>query len=105
MVVYVDGTDEPRRYKPRLDFSICVYQYPRLVVEVCSDPYDYEDCWRMLVYGASIVRLANRILKGEGKPQNFALVAIYMLHSQADLYLLYKKDELSKVSHYSCDSE
>lgn len=98
MLVNVVGTEKPERYAPQPGFSICVHEFPRLVMELCSDPLGHTDRYRMLVYGASLVRLANHILKEEGKAQDFVLVAIYMYDTHVELHLLYQKDDSSKVS-------
>lgn len=96
MVIHVEEIQEAERYAPQSDFSICVHEFPRLVVEVCSDPAGSKDHWRMLVYGASIVRLANHILE-EGEAQDFVLVAIYMNDTRAEFHL-YQEHGTSKVS-------
>ncbi len=75
-------------------------RFPRLVVEVCSNPNRADNIQaRLLVYGASVVRLANHILKTKGKRKSFVLVAIYITdEGRAEFSLLYEDDHSPEVS-------
>jgi hypothetical protein len=96
MAVRVDGREMLRTYTPRSDFSICINNFPRLVWEICSDPYKDKDKHRMRAYGTSIVKLGNLILEDIGLPPHFILVAIYQTPSEAIISTFYQEN--GKVS-------
>lgn len=98
MVITLDGTSEKRRWTPRSDFSVWIKGFPRLVVEICTNAQGQIDRSRMLLSAASVVRLANHILRNKNLPSNFVLVAIYMFGMTAELHLVYEKGVPSKVS-------
>jgi hypothetical protein len=97
LAVKVDAEQKLRTYTPESDFSIWINGFPRLVWEICSDPYLYRDKWRMRASGISIVKLGNCILIDKGKPPHFILVAIYQTaESKVHFSVLY--EENGKVS-------
>ncbi|KZT11955.1 kinase-like protein [Laetiporus sulphureus 93-53] len=101
LVVSVEDDNMHYSYTPRSDFSVWTHNLPRLIVEVCSDTTHHNDRTRMLLQGASAVRLANRTLTD--KERKFVLMAIYFTEGGfAERYFLYQVKDSSKV-HYVQD--
>jgi hypothetical protein len=92
LAVRIDGQRKLKTYTPTSDFSIWINKFPRLVWEVCSDPYYHKDNLAMHAYGTSVVKLGNCILEDRGQPPHFILVAIYQTFSEANISLLYQKN-------------
>jgi len=90
LAVQIDGQEKLKTYTPCSDFSVCINKFPRLVWEVCSDPYKQKDEWRSLAYGTSIVKLANYILADRGQSPHFILVVIYQTATHAKISTLYQ---------------
>lgn len=100
LLVKVNNEKDLKRWTPASDFTVLLNGFPRLVVEVCSNPNRADNIQaRLLVYGASVVRLANHILKTKGKRKSFVLVAIYITdEGRAEFSLLYEDDHSPEVS-------
>ena len=81
-----------KTYTPQSDFSIWINKFPRLVWEICSDPFKHKDKQRMRDYGTSIVKLGNCILKDKGEPPHFILVAIYQTATDAIISAFYQEN-------------
>ena len=96
LAVQIDQEGKLKTYTPQSDFSIWINNFPRLVWEICSDPY-HKDKHRMRAYGTSIVKLGNCILKDKSEPPHFILVAIYQTATDATISAFYQDDD-GKVS-------
>jgi len=92
LAVRVDGQRKLKTYTPISDFSIWINKFPRLVWEVCSDPYYHKDKLGMRAYGTSIVKLGNRILEDRGRQPHFILVAIYQTNLEAIISTFYEEN-------------
>ena len=74
--------EQLRRFLPRSDLLVSKSTLPRLLVEVDSKPKDEtqwpENLIRMLLCGASVVRMANNLLDKFMVAKDFVLFAIYI---------------------------
>ncbi len=99
MIVEIRGELEDRKFRrwtPVSDFSVSLNTIPHIIAEVCSDEVGRKDRRRMLVQGASVVRLVNCIRD----TKEFILLAIYFLKTEAVCYFLYE-GKYTKVSELS----
>jgi len=90
MIVEIRGEHEDRKFRrwtPVSDFSVSLNSIPHIIAEVCSDKVGRKDRRRMLVQGASVVRLVNDIRD----TKEFILLAIYFLKTEAECYFLYEE--------------
>ena len=85
--------EQLRNYTPRSDFLIATSTLPRLLVEVNSTATKEwpPDLIRMLLSGASVVRLSNEFLEQFRTKKQFVLVAMF-IHPTGEVtrYLLYQ---------------
>ncbi|KAH9052028.1 hypothetical protein EDB83DRAFT_2521895 [Lactarius deliciosus] len=92
ITVQVRRKKENHTYKPRSDFLILKFGLLQVAVEVNSNRLNKPatDLYRLLLQGASIVRLANTL--DAYKDKSFVFVAIYISATGlVDRYLLYQK--------------
>ncbi|KAH9176205.1 kinase-like domain-containing protein [Lactarius sanguifluus] len=93
-IIQVGEEKDYHTYKPRSDFLVLKFGLPRVAVEVnsnlpCTPPVDF---YRLMLQGASIVRLANNTLDAYKNKKDFTFVAIYISATGgADRYLLYQE--------------
>jgi hypothetical protein len=88
-------------YQPCSDFLIQKSSLLRLAIEVNSTASDRppKDQHRLMIQGASIVKLANTSLGAYKEKKSFIFVAIYIHNTGlTDRYLLYQKRESDTVS-------
>ncbi|KIY48276.1 hypothetical protein FISHEDRAFT_73840 [Fistulina hepatica ATCC 64428] len=84
----------PVQYSPKNDFFATLQNIPRIMVEVQKSSFSRQDQECMLAQGASLVRLANKILAENGGQRNFILMAIYSnVGTTFDRYLLHQEAE------------
>lgn len=80
-------------YTPKSDFFLSLHNIPRVIAEVRSIGPD-DDCARMLLQGASLVRLVNEL----SEKRSFVLMAFYFDNCMAfDRYLLYQKEKTGRA--------
>jgi hypothetical protein len=78
------------QYEPKSDFFLSLHDIPRVIVEVKSNGSE-DDRARMLIQGASLVRLIN----GLTKKRDFVLMAFYFDESPIfTRYLIYQREVL-----------
>lgn len=76
-------------YSPKSDFFLAQHCIPRVIVEVKSQGTD-DDRARMLLQGASLVRLVNSLTK----TRKFVLMAVYFDRNDVfDHYLIYQMEK------------
>jgi hypothetical protein len=85
-------------YKPKSDFLVLKFDFPRLAVVVDSHPEerrDYAtDYIHLMIQGASIVRFANTMLDAYRKEKNFVFVAIFIRSTAlVERHLLYQDEK------------
>ena len=75
-----DEKEQLGKFRPRSDLLVSKSNLPRLLVEVNSNPRQTwpEDLVRMLLTGAAVVRIANRLLDRFMATKNYVLCAIYV---------------------------
>ncbi|KAI9443372.1 hypothetical protein H4582DRAFT_1924231 [Lactarius indigo] len=100
LIVQVGRKKENHTYRPRSDFLISKFGLPRVAVEVDSNRLDRPaiDFYRLLLQGASIVRLANTL--DTYKDKSFVFVAVYISSTGvAYRYILYQEKNSRTVCH------
>lgn len=76
LICYDTVNPGARQYEPTSDFWLALHSVPVIVAEVDSNS-DGRDRIRMLVQGASLVRLVNKLLSELKQTQDFVLMAVY----------------------------
>src|SRR5260370_8898058 len=71
----VTSPDGKSQYTPKTDASLCINNFPHLVLEVVSDQAQW-DCNRMLLQAACLARLGNALRPHSNSP--FIVSAIYV---------------------------
>jgi hypothetical protein len=100
MNVQDEDTEGLYTYRPKSDFLMMKNELPRLLVEVNSKAAGAipADQYRMLLQGASIVRIANAHLGAYRTKKDFTMMAVYIDdHGIADRTILYQKKDDKKV--------
>ena len=92
LVGEVTGDNEDRggffSYQPKNDYLFSLEGTPRISVELCSDPVNESDLYRVLLQSGLLVRTMNTIIR-EG--DSFVAVAIYITRQlSAQWYLVYQ---------------
>ena len=81
LVCYDETDNDGRQYNPKSDFFLALYYVPVIIAEVDSGDMGVDEA-RMLVQGASLVRLVNKIhreLESESDHSwDFVLTALYL---------------------------
>ena len=100
--------EEKSRYTPTNDASLCISQFPHLVLEVQSQENE-SDRYRMLLQAGCLARLGHALSKSPTQP--CIISAIYITYDfEAEWYLVYTSqvEETTvglisqKAAHYLC---
>ena len=100
------------KWSPRPDFAILLDGFPILVFEICSDPNQESDKYRMLLYAASILRASAALFPDPPRPAvsrssrsrttldkfHPMVLACYIKDSVASVYILYLVEDGNKAS-------
>jgi hypothetical protein len=100
LIVKVPDDSAYYTYQPKSDLLVLKSLLPRLLVEAHSTTSDHtpQDRYRMLLQGASIVRLANKVLRAFSQNKDFVLVAIYVGDdAKADRHVLFQEPQSNQV--------
>ena len=80
-------------WTPKPDFSMLVDGYPRVIIQVCSDPDNQSDLWRLLLSAASILRTLYefRVNSNTASPELFrsSIMIAYIKNGRAAVHILY----------------
>lgn len=91
---------EYEKWSPRPEFAILVDGFPVLLIEICADPNQESDRYRMLLYAASILRASEvfpdspQALRTEDRMNGFEpmIVACYIKNAEVSVYILYLEE-------------
>jgi hypothetical protein len=94
LAVFIEDIGKGFYYEPKSDASWWIYDFPRFLLEVSSSG-GRDDHARLLLKGASCVRLANILLHRKNRPMEFVLPLVYVDQDFiASRYIFFQHDEV-----------